>query len=76
MVYDRYGQFTFQEDDEPRRVAASLSPELCPEPVSREDVHAVPGPVPNTRYKSKGDARLLDPQDELVLTPGRLTLLR
>ena len=73
MIYDRYGKFTFQEADEPRMVAASQSAEPCPEPVSREDVHAVPGPVPHTHYKSKGDARLLDPvQDELVLIPDAL----
>ena len=73
MVYDRYGQFTYQEDDVARRVAVQHAPEPCPEPVSREDVHGPPGPVPNTQVKSRGDGNLADPtQDDLVLTPDAL----
>ena len=76
MVYDRYGQFTFQEDDENRRVAVQrvATAEPCPEPESKEDTHGPPSPVPNTQVKSRGDrtlARTSDP-DDLVLTPDAL----
>ena len=44
MIYDRYGQFTFQDDDENRRVAVQrvATAEPCPEPESKEDTHGPP----------------------------------
>ena len=72
MIYDRYGQFTFRESDERRRVAVQrvAAAEPCPEPVPREDTHGPPSPVPNTRVRSRRD-RAQD-SEELVLTPDAL----
>ena len=76
MIYDRFGQFTFRETDERRRVAAQrvAAAEPCPEPVPREDTHGPPSPVPHTRVRlENGRVRVTGADsDELVLTPEAL----
>ena len=55
MIYDRYGQFTFRESDERRRVAAQrvAAAEPCPEPAPREDTHGPPSRPSVTFFNSK-----------------------
>ena len=73
MLYDRYGQCKFNEGA--RASAVSLdgpSGATANHTASVEDDGAVPGPVPNTRYKRGKDPKAITEEDETELTPDAL----
>jgi len=66
MIYDRYGQFSFQDEC---TVCITCKPQLSEPSFKPVASAAVEGPVPNTVYKDAGDTKALQDTDELVLTP-------